>query len=381
MANVKISELPVATSVDVVDTVPLVQGGTTKQATQAALLTTTGNVTAAKLVPTGGAATGNGMYLPATNTLAWSTNGAEGMRLDSSGNLGLGVTPSAWGTGIKSFQVGNYSALTNSQGGYTWLSNNAFYDTAWKYLTTNRALYYAQDTGDGGHKWFTAPSGTAGNAISFTQAMTLTSGGDLLVGVTSAQTWNSGEGGPIQTGGARPIILSNLGGNISFRGDTGGWAMGMYAFGSSNTARGGFGFTGGADSLSHYWVGTAFNGTGVQLNSGSTSWSTLSDARDKNVHGEIEDALAKIAGIRGVYYNFKTDGIDRRRRVGFIAQDVNAVFPEAVEETQREIDNPTEDTKRLVLSYTELVPLLLNGIKEQQAIINDLRARVAALEA
>jgi hypothetical protein len=91
MANVKISELPVATSVDVVDSVPLVQGGTTKQATQAALLTTTGNVTAAKLVPTGGTATGNGMYLPATNTLAWSTNGVEGMRLDASGNLGVGT--------------------------------------------------------------------------------------------------------------------------------------------------------------------------------------------------------------------------------------------------------------------------------------------------
>jgi hypothetical protein len=75
--------------------VPLVQGGTTKQATQAALLTTTGNVTAAKLVPTGGTATGNGMYLPATNTLAWSTNGAEGMRLDASGNLGIGTSSPA----------------------------------------------------------------------------------------------------------------------------------------------------------------------------------------------------------------------------------------------------------------------------------------------
>jgi hypothetical protein len=72
--------------------VPLVQGGTTKQATQAALLTTTGNVTAAKLVPTGGTATGNGMYLPATNTLAWSTNGVEGIRLDASGNLGIGTS-------------------------------------------------------------------------------------------------------------------------------------------------------------------------------------------------------------------------------------------------------------------------------------------------
>jgi hypothetical protein len=46
---------------------------------------------APKFAPTGGTATGNGMYLPATNTLAWSTNGVEGMRLDASGNLGIGT--------------------------------------------------------------------------------------------------------------------------------------------------------------------------------------------------------------------------------------------------------------------------------------------------
>jgi hypothetical protein len=82
-------------------------------------------------------------------------------------------------------QVGNYTALTNNQGGYTWLSNNAFYDTAWKYLTTNRALYYAQNTSDGGHNWYNAPSGTAGNAITFTQAMTLNASGNLGIGTTS----------------------------------------------------------------------------------------------------------------------------------------------------------------------------------------------------
>ena len=54
-------------------------------------LATTGTSSATKLIPTGGSATGNGMYLPATNALAWSNNGVETMRLNASGNLGIGT--------------------------------------------------------------------------------------------------------------------------------------------------------------------------------------------------------------------------------------------------------------------------------------------------
>jgi hypothetical protein len=55
-------------------------------------LTVSGTVTATKLVPTGNVTTGNGMYLPTTNTLALSTNGAERMRIDASGNFMVGTS-------------------------------------------------------------------------------------------------------------------------------------------------------------------------------------------------------------------------------------------------------------------------------------------------
>jgi hypothetical protein len=61
-------------------------------------LGTTGTMTAAKLIPTGTSATGNGMYLPAANTLGWSVNGAEAMRLTSTG-LVIGTTVIASGGG------------------------------------------------------------------------------------------------------------------------------------------------------------------------------------------------------------------------------------------------------------------------------------------
>jgi len=72
------------------------------------------------------------------------------------------------------------SALSNS----SYLSANCFYDSVgWKYIATDVAAQYQQENGV--HKWFTAPSGTAGNAITFTQRMTLDTSGRLGVGTAT----------------------------------------------------------------------------------------------------------------------------------------------------------------------------------------------------
>lgn len=55
-------------------------------------LVSTSTVTATKLVPTGNVTAGNGMYLPAANTVAFSTNGSEKVRVDNNGNVGIGTT-------------------------------------------------------------------------------------------------------------------------------------------------------------------------------------------------------------------------------------------------------------------------------------------------
>ena len=103
------------------------------------------------------------------------------MALDSSGNLGLGVTPSAWTSTVKALQVNTTSALwANST--TMFLTNNTFTDGTDKYITTAAATRYYQAAGS--HIWNTAPSGTAGNTISFTQSMTLDASGNLLVGTT-----------------------------------------------------------------------------------------------------------------------------------------------------------------------------------------------------
>jgi hypothetical protein len=107
------------------------------------------------------------------------------LQLNTSGNLGLGVTPSAWySTGYSAFQVRG-AALYSANGNDVNITSNAYLSTspAWTYTTSSTATRYEQ--GAGGHRWFTAPSGTAGNAISFTQAMTLDASGRLAVGLTN----------------------------------------------------------------------------------------------------------------------------------------------------------------------------------------------------
>jgi hypothetical protein len=89
-------------------------------------LATTGSATATKFVPTGGTAAGNGMYLPAANEVAFSTNDVERLRLTSSGNVGIGLsTPTnlldVGGTFRASGAANFSSSLTVAVGNFTSL--------------------------------------------------------------------------------------------------------------------------------------------------------------------------------------------------------------------------------------------------------------------
>ena len=115
--------------------------------------------------------------------------------IDASSNVGVGVTPSAWGSNSKALQVGGGSASVSSTGAGSTASRFAhcayFDNTNWLYQYTGvgPALYQVTGANAGStHAWYIAPGGTAGNAITFTQAMTLDASGNLLVGLATAGT-------------------------------------------------------------------------------------------------------------------------------------------------------------------------------------------------
>ena len=369
---------------------------------------------------------GEGLVTAGSFSIYDTTGSAERLVLNSSGNLGLGVTPSAWDTGIalKAFQfsatgcVYGYSFGGNN---FTAISNNFYINSSGTgtYLTTNTASQYSQSAGQ--HRWFTAASGTAGNAISFTQAMTLDASGNLGVGTTS----------PRSVGGYTSIGLNNTTG-VLIDGFVGGTrTSGITTTASSMTVgtitsipltfltadteraridssgRLLVGFNsyaniGNVDGQAFQGAGTVFSrnstssatqinfynpngGVGTINTSGtSTSYNTSSDYRLKNTIAPMTGALAKVALLKPVTYKWNCDGSNGE---GFIAHELAEVVPDCVsgekDDVETYVDEDGNEQTRPVyqgIDTSFLVATLTAALQEQQALINTLTDRISVLE-
>ena len=255
--------------------------------------------------------------------------------LDSSGNLGLGVTPSGWNSDYRTVQFGATGLLYGRSGGEVAFGTNWYRDSGgtFRYLTSAAATYQAQAAGI--HYWFTAPSGTAGSVISFTQAMTLDASGRVQIGTTSSLYSASLT---IKSATNSYILTSS-------RAGAGTGALGHIVFENDNGA-----------------VGTIFtSGT-------STSYNTSSDYRLKEDWQPMTGASERVKALKPVNFAWKADGA---RVDGFLAHEAQAVVPEAVTGEKDAVDaegNPVYQG----IDQSKLVPLLTAALQEALARIEAL---------
>jgi len=342
-------------------------------------------------------------------------------------NLGLGVTPSAWGIG-KAIQIAGSTGFLGFSGVNGNIVTNTYYDGSnYRYIANGFSSYYAQSAST--HLWFTAPSGTAGNAITFTQAMTLDASGNLGLGVTPSAS-NAGKtfevsnvGNQIRSGGVNDMnVESNTRYNSGFLyastgtatryGQTNGqhqWytapsgtagtaitftqAMTLDAYGNFMVGTTTLGGSGGLSMtpqgagpnacIEVVWNGTAstnvpaqfrYNGTAVGqivYDTSNTAYTTLSDYRLKDNPQPLTGSGAFIDALQAKTWEWKVDG---SRGVGFIAHEVQVVSPKTVVGEKDSVDADNKPVYQ-AMEYGS-AEFIANIIAELQS----LRARVAQLE-
>ena len=279
--------------------------------------------------------------------LHFMINNAEKMRIDSSGNVGIGTTAimedfgggrttlALKGTGTADYstlQLGNYG--TSSNGQIHGLIN--FYDgtTSVSRIQSVRA----SNTSDANLAFYTAPSSGG-----ITERMRIDSSGNLMVGKTAVN---------FTTVGAE--LRSN--GQIN----SGSTADFLNMFSTSASAY-------------RFYVTNA--GT---IKATNTTISAISDQRFKENIRDLDDGLSKVMELRPRKFDWKEGkGADIKDDRGFIAQEFEQVFPDLVGEWKDEAPEGEEPYKAV---SQDLIPTLVKAIQEQQTLIESLTARIAALE-
>ena len=320
-----------------------------------------------------------GMNVPAGYAYEIDVGGSEVLRIDSSGNMGLGVVPeSDWVSGRTSFGIGvSGAALSTSStasNAQCTLSANAKQTrtsntTGWDYTSTTQASQYHQFQGQ--HYFKVAPSGTADTAISWTTAMTINNNGNTLFG-TANQSPAEGS-----TSGTR--IGSN--GKTQFSADATGDTVIMV-----NRLQN--------DGHLMQWRRNGTEKGSIAVSGSTISYNTSSDYRLKENLVPLTDSIERVKSLNVYRFNFIADAdttVD-----GFLAHEAGEVVPECAtgekdamrteeyEVTPAVMDGETVVTEAVMgerevidpqgIDQSKLVPLLA-------AALQDAIARIEALEA
>jgi hypothetical protein len=272
---------------------------------------------------------------PAATALTIQSAGTTAMTIDTSQNVGIGVTPSS--STSKLLQMSGGSIFGSASDGMS-VTSNAVYNSGWKYVAAGYATQYYQTSGQ--HIWYNAPSGSAGGAITLTQAMTLDASGNLLVGTTSQLNGSFTSKINVQAGSANGIIIE---------GSASSWSPVLFLNASASV----IGNIGATQSI--------------------VSYNTSSDYRLKTNVAPMAAGLSTINSLKPVTYEWISDASAGE---GFIAHELQETIPHAVTGVKDAV-NEDGSIKPQGVDYSKIVVHLVAAIQEQQAQIEELKARLS----
>lgn len=292
--------------------------------------------------------TNTGVFFPAADTVAVATGGSERVRVDSSGNVGVGTSSpgqrlevSNSSTNTTFSTVGNQLLIRNSGS-----TANAFARIDFTGSTNNPMASIAaqfENYGTGATSIIFGNTNTGTGSI--TERARIDSSGNLLVGTTSVINGSNAIGQFLNVNGGRPGIAV---GNTS-----GSSATNAIIFINSNGT-----------------VGS------IQTSASSTSYVTSSDYRLKHDIAPMTGALAKVAALKPVTYKWNADDSEGE---GFIAHELAEVCPDAVTGEKDAVDaegNPVYQG----IDTSFLVATLTAAIQELNAKVESLTAEIATLK-
>jgi hypothetical protein len=292
------------------------------------------------------------------NALILGANAAERMRIDSSGNVGIGTSSPQ-----TKLQVS--STTTTASGSAAWENTGATLNLFYTGASATDAgssvnfsslgvIKGAKEATDGnGYLSFMTRNGGAGQYA--TERMRIDSSGNLLVGTTDAGT---GSGPGIK------LLPSTTTPNVGTVFNTSAGNYNCFMLYNTNATFNGY----------RFYVAT--NG-GIFNYSGNNT--NLSDERTKTNIELSGSYLDKICAIPVKLFNYKDEPEGEQRTLGVIAQDVELVAPELVNNDGIG-EVPEGDLPLKSVYTTDMMFALMKCIQEQQAMITQLQADVAALK-